>query len=106
MRDKKYTMEVETAANTLKELGHPTRLKLFKLLVKAGYEGLPVGEIQGQLAIPNSTLSHHIAKLISVNLIKQQRDGRTLYCIPQYQSLNALIAYLQDECCMGDDDKC
>ena len=95
------TMEIETAANTLKELGHPTRLKLFKLLVKAGHEGLPVGEIQVKLAIPNSTLSHHIAKLVSVKLIKQHRDGRTLYCIPQYDSLNGLIAYLQDECCIG-----
>jgi DNA-binding transcriptional ArsR family regulator len=95
------TMEIETAANTLKELGHPTRLKLFKTLVKAGYKGLPVGELQEILAIPNSTLSHHIAKLVSVNLIKQQRDGRTLYCIPQYSSLDALIAYLQDECCMA-----
>jgi len=95
------TMEIEIAANTLKELGHPTRLKLFKTLVKAGYKGLPVGDLQEKLAIPNSTLSHHIAKLVSVNLIKQQRDGRTLYCIPQYACLDALIAYLQDECCMA-----
>ena len=95
------TMEIEIAANTLKELGHPTRLKLFKTLVKAGYKGLPVGDLQEKLAIPNSTLSHHIAKLVSVNLIKQQRDGRTLYCIPQYSSLDALITYLQDECCMA-----
>jgi DNA-binding transcriptional ArsR family regulator len=94
-------MEIKTAANRLKELGHPTRLMLFKLLVKAGHEGLAVGEIQGRLEIPNSTLSHHIAKLVSVDLIKQHRDGRTLYCVPQYDSLNGLIAFLQDECCIG-----
>ena len=95
-------MEVNIAANRLKELGHPTRLSLFKLLVKSGHEGLAVGELQESLEIPNSTLSHHIAKLVSVELIRQHRDGRTLYCIPQYDSLNGLIAYLQDECCLGN----
>lgn len=97
-------MEIEHAANALKELGHSTRLAIFKLLVKAGPEGLPVGDIQENLNIPNSTLSHHISKLVSVNLIKQHRDGRTLFCIPQYENLYELIHFLQDECCA--DQKC
>ena len=92
-------MKLEQAASALKELGHPTRLIIFKLLVKSGHDGLPVGQIQEALNIPNSTLSHHIAKLISVNLIRQHRQGRVLYCIPQYQSLNSLIDFLKDECC-------
>ena len=96
------TLDVEQAANALKELGHPTRLSIFKLLVKAGRSGIPVGEIKEKLAIPHSTLSHHIAKLLSVNLMKQKREGRTLYCIPQYESLNDLIHFLQDECCADD----
>lgn len=87
----------------MKELGHPTRLSIFKLLVKSGRSGLAVGDIQVKLAIPHSTLSHHIAKLISVGLIMQQREGRTLYCIPQYESLNDLIHFLQDECCADDE---
>jgi len=99
-------MDVEYAAKALKELGHPTRLSLFKLLVKAGRDGLPVGVIQEKLGIPNSTLSHHISKLITVDLIKQKRDGRTLFCIPQYKSLNELITFLQDECCIGDGTSC
>ena len=94
-------MEIEVAANVFKELGHPVRLTIFKLLVKAGYDGLPVGKIQEQLSIPDSTLSHHISKLVSVDLIKQRRDGRTLCCIPQYGLLNSLIVYLNDECCIG-----
>ncbi len=97
-------MKIEKAAVALKELGHTTRLTIFKLLVKAGPEGLPVGDVQEQLGIPNSTLSHHIAKLVSVDLIKQNRDGRTLYCIPQYETLTALLVFLQDECCV--DRKC
>ncbi|MCF6190108.1 MAG: metalloregulator ArsR/SmtB family transcription factor [Cocleimonas sp.] len=99
-------MEIEQAAKALKELGHPTRLSLFKELVKAGSGGLPVGDIQGKLGIPNSTLSHHISKLITVNLIQQKRDGRTLFCIPQYESLSELIVFLQDECCLGDNANC
>ncbi len=93
-------MEIKKAANALKELGHPTRLSIFKTLVKSGHSGLPVGDLQKKLKIPNSTLSHHLSKLILVDLIKQKRDGRTLYCIPQYESLNALIHFLKDECCI------
>ena len=94
-------MKVEDAAKALKELGHPIRLTIFKLLVKAGYEGLAVGEIQEELDIPNSTLSHHIAKLVSVDLIKQHRNGRTLFCIPQFGRLNSLIVFLNKECCIN-----
>lgn len=100
-------MEIVEAANALKELGHPTRLSIFKLLVRAGYGGLPVGHLQEKLKIPNSTLSHHIAKLVSVELIKQHREGRVLYCIPQYENLDNLLAFLNDECCLGDvQDSC
>ncbi|MBT6077025.1 MAG: helix-turn-helix transcriptional regulator, partial [Oceanospirillaceae bacterium] len=72
---------------------------VFTLLVKAGHGGLPVGRLQESLQVPHSTLSHHIAKLTSVGLVKQERDGRVLYCIAQYTHLNALIDFLQDECC-------
>lgn len=92
-------MEITQAANAFKELGHPTRLSIFTLLVKAGYSGLPVGRLQECLQVPNSTLSHHIAKLTSVGLVKQEREGRVLNCIAQYPNLDALIEFLQDECC-------
>ncbi|MCC9371116.1 ArsR/SmtB family transcription factor [Enterobacter hormaechei] len=61
-------MELSKAADTLKELGHPTRLSVYRELVKAGHEGLPVGELQKRLDIPASTLSHHLSSLISVSL--------------------------------------
>lgn len=94
-------MNVEAAAKALKELGHPTRLSIFKLLVKSGDQGLPVGSIQENLDIPNSTLSHHIAKLVSVRLVEQQREGRVLTCIPKYEVLNQLIEFLGEECCIA-----
>ncbi len=94
-------MKIEDAAIALKELGHPVRLSIFKLLVKSGYDGLAVGGIQEELDIPNSTLSHHISKLVTVGLIKQRREGRTLFCIPQYAKLNRLVIFLNEECCIN-----
>ena len=84
-------MELSKAADTLKELGHPTRLSVYRELVKAGHQGLPVGELQKRLEIPASTLSHHLSALISVSLVHQERQGRTLFCHAHYESLDALI---------------
>ncbi len=71
-------------------------------LVKSGHEGLSVGSLQKALDIPNSTLSHHITKLVSVKLVEQKRDGRILMCIPQYQTFNQLLFFLNDECCIDE----
>ena len=62
-------MDIEVAAKALKELGHPTRLAIFKRLVKSGKQGVSVGIVQEELAIPGSTLSHHISSLASAGLI-------------------------------------
>lgn len=94
-------MEHEDAAKRLGELGNTTRLSIFRYLVKGGADGVPVGQIQKALKIPGSTLSHHISRLVSVGLIRQNRSSRTLYCIAQYDSLRELIDFLQSECCVG-----
>ncbi len=93
--------QLEKIAARLAELGHPTRLAIYVHLIKAGDKGSPVGEIQQKISIPGSTLSHHIAKMLKVDLIKQIRDSRTLYCLPQYDSLVEVIDFLQDECCVN-----
>ena len=95
-------MHLEEVALSLAELGHQTRLKIFRYLVKVGECGTPVGDIQRELAIPASTLSHHISKLIRVNLIDQQRDGRVLYCRARYDNLQNILDFLTDECCAGN----
>jgi len=92
-------MKNEIAAKKLAELGHITRLSIFKYLVKVGDQGAPVGQIQEELDVPGSTLSHHISRLVSVGLIKQVRESRILYCIPQFDVLNELIEFLKSECC-------
>jgi DNA-binding transcriptional ArsR family regulator len=92
-------MDTLTAAKAMKELGHPTRLSIFKRLVKAGKDGLPVGAIQEELGVPGSTLTHHLSSLASAGLLSQHREGRTLHCIPDYEQLQGLINFLQEECC-------
>jgi len=67
-------MEHDTAAKRLGELGNTTRLSIFRYLVKVGHDGAPVGQIQKALGIPGSTLSHHISRLVSVGLLKQQSE--------------------------------
>ena len=95
-------MDIDTVATALKELGHPTRLGIYKELVKAGETGLPVGELQKRLDVPSSTLSHHLSALLSVGLVMQEREGRILNCTARYEVLQGIIDFLQEECCAGD----
>lgn len=99
-------MNTEIIAKALKELGHPTRLSIFKRLVQAGHQGIAVGEIQQELSIPGSTLSHHISSLVSADLIKQRREGRTLFCTVQYERLSQVIAFFEDDCCIDESTAC
>ena len=94
-------MKVEHAAQQLAQLGHTTRLGIYRTLVKAGAEGLPVSSIQQQLNVPGSTLSHHISRLARVDLLSQVREGRTLRCFAQFEQLSLLIEFLSEECCQG-----
>ena len=95
-------MDLIETANCLAELGHETRLSIFRYLVKMGKEGVSVGDIQKELGIPGSTLSHHISRLSHVGLIRQERSSRTLFCIPQYEKLQGLVDFLVAECCQGE----
>ena len=92
-------MNLENAAHRCSELGNVTRLSIFRLLVRAGKHGLPVGEIQKHLEIPGSTLTHHLQRLIKVGLLRQRRESRTLYCEPQMDAIRELAGYLLSECC-------
>jgi len=95
-------MKIEIIAKALKELGHPTRLKIFKRLVQSGHQGIAVGVIQQELDVPGSTLSHHISSLVSADLITQRREGRTLFCVVNYDNLQAVVDFFQDDCCVDE----
>ncbi len=94
-------MDHEKVAASLAELGNSHRLSVFRYLVKAGHNGASVGDIQKALDIPASTLSHHIARMAKVGLIRQEKHSRTIVCIPDYKHLDNLIGFLRKECCVG-----
>jgi DNA-binding transcriptional ArsR family regulator len=96
-------MEHQDAAKKLAELGHTTRLAIYRLLVKAGPSGLAVSDIQQTLDIPGSTLSHHISRLVGAGLMIQERQGRVLRCEACFPALSNLVNYLVEECCVEQD---
>ena len=101
--DNPDSLTLDTAARNLESLGSPKRLAVFRLLIKAGPAGLPVGEVQRALEIAPSTLTHHIGHLVQCGLIDQVKEGRVLRCIANYRQMTQLIEYLLSECCQGSD---
>ena len=97
------TMNLNQAANCLEKLGNPTRLAMFRLLVRAGPDGLAVGALQEHLGVPASTLSHHVSHLVNAGLIHQVREGRVLRCTPNYRLMETLVTFLTKHCCKGVD---
>lgn len=92
-------MTLEQAASRLEALGNPTRLNIYRILVRAGAEGLPVGAVQERLAIPGSTLSHHFKRLLESGLVTQERQATTLVCRANYEVMSGLLGFLAHECC-------
>src|SRR5579864_5476973 len=92
-------MKIDDAAVRLEALGNPTRLKIYRALVRAGDAGLAVGRLQEKLKIAPSTLSHHIKTLVVVGLVNQIRDSTTLMCHANYDVMRELVDFLVHECC-------
>ncbi len=92
-------MDVTTTARRLEALGNETRLTIYRILVRAGSEGLAVGAVQRRTGVARSTLSHHLHRLISVGLVYQQRDGTTLLCRANYDAMHETLGFLASECC-------
>ena len=92
-------MSIEQVAAQLEALGKATRLELYRRLVRAGDDGLPVGRLQSSHGIPASTLSHHLKRVVECQLVPQERQATTLICRAVYWTMNRLIGFLADECC-------
>jgi ArsR family transcriptional regulator, arsenate/arsenite/antimonite-responsive transcriptional repressor len=92
-------MKIDDAAARLEALGNPTRLKIFRALVRAGGNGLSVGKLQMKLDMAASTLSHHLKSMMIVGLIAQERHSTTLICRANYDVMRSLLDFLVEECC-------
>src|ERR1700745_1027980 len=90
---------VAKSADMFSAMGTEPRLRIMQLLLSAHPEGLVVGDIQSELDIPNSTLSHHLDKLKPEGLVEVQREGTFLLCTANTGSLQELLQFLYAECC-------
>lgn len=97
-------MEIDAAAETLAALAQPDRLAVFRLLVRAGDEGLAAGDIARALDLRPQTLSFHLRQLASVGLLGRRRDGRRRIYAVRPEATQALFAFLGEDCCQGRTD--
>ncbi|MDZ4095584.1 MAG: metalloregulator ArsR/SmtB family transcription factor [Paracoccaceae bacterium] len=95
-------MNIEIAARQLESIGSPTRLQIYRLLVRAGTAGLAVGSLQHRMAMAASTLSHHLKRLVSTGLVSQERVATRLICRAEYPAMRSLIGFLTEECCADE----
>lgn len=94
-------MEKSAALAALAALAQESRLDIYRLLVQAGADGLPAGQIGEQLGLPSATLAFHLKELKHAGLATFTRNGRSLIYAAVYPTMNALLGYLTENCCQG-----
>lgn len=97
-------MEIYEATESLAALAHDTRLEIFRFLIRRGPQGAPVGAIGDAFDLPGATLSFHLRNLKQAGLIQVQREGRSLIYSPNFEHINATLAFLVEDCCQGSYD--
>src|SRR5687768_8333507 len=99
-------MEKSDAVVALAALAQDSRLDVFRLLVQAGPEGMPAGQVAEALSLAPNTLTFHFDRLRSAGLVTVRREGRSMIYAAQYDAMNALLGFLTDNCCQGAPEKC
>jgi DNA-binding transcriptional ArsR family regulator len=99
-------MELSGAIKRLSALAQESRLAVFRLLIKAGREGLAAGEIARTLGITPNTLSAQLAVLSNAGLVSSRRDGRSIIYAADYDGMSELLVYLMADCCQGRAEVC
>src|SRR5689334_24987221 len=92
-------MEKIDAVAALAALAQDNRLDVFRLLVQAGPGGMPAGAVADRLGLPPNTLTFHFDRLRMAGLVTVRREGRSMIYAAQYETINALLAYLTENCC-------
>src|SRR6185436_3818717 len=96
-------MDEMTVVRSLGALAQPIRLKVFRALVVAGHSGLTPGAMAEGLGVPQNTLSFHLKELTNAGLVTQERASRNVIYRAEYDQMNALHAYLTENCCRGEE---
>ena len=99
-------MDKKSALASLAALGQETRLDIFRLLVKAGGDGIPAGEIAARLGTVQNTTSSHLKVLTQAGLIRSERESRLIRYIADMTGFRDLLAYLMEDCCNGAPELC
>jgi ArsR family transcriptional regulator, arsenate/arsenite/antimonite-responsive transcriptional repressor len=90
----------------LAALAQDNRLDIFRLLVEAGRAGMPAGAVADALDLAPNTLTFHFDRLRDAGLVTVRREGRSMIYAARYETMNALIAYLTENCCRGRPEQC
>jgi DNA-binding transcriptional ArsR family regulator len=99
-------MEKTGAVAALAALAQNNRLDVFRLLIEAGPDGMPAGEIAAALGLAPNTLTFHFDRLRGAGLVTVRRDGRSMIYAARFETMNALLGYLTDNCCGGAPEQC
>jgi len=99
-------MKKPQALAALAALAQDNRLDVFRLLVEAGPEGMPAGAVANALKLAPNTLTFHFDRLREAGLVTVRREGRSMIYGARYDTMNALLAYLTENCCRGRFDEC
>lgn len=99
-------MEKDTILQALGALAQDNRLDVYRLLVSAGPNGLPAGQVAAALGLAPNTLSFHFDRLRQAGLVSVRREGRSLIYAARFDIMNALISYLTENCCGGKPELC
>ena len=94
------------AVEALSALAQETRLSVFRMLVKAGPDGLTAGAIAERAGVPASTMSHHLSTLERAGLAESERQSRLIHYRADYAGMRRLLAFLMQDCCQGVPEMC
>ena len=99
-------MEINDAVTILSSLAQPARLRVFRLLAKAGEPGMCAGDLSQELEVPKNTLSFHLKELVNAQLVTSERNGRSIIYRLHTDSMRQLMQFLTEDCCQGRPDLC
>lgn len=99
-------MDKNNALNAFSALSQPTRLDVFRLLVKAGDEGMLAGQISDALEVRQNTMSANLSILAQSGLIRNEREGRSIRYFADMDGMRGLLAFLMEDCCGGRPELC